>query len=131
MVSSSRPLILPLKFIVDESTGLSALRYLQACGYDVVSVREILPRADDFSILEYAEREERVVITNDKDFGELVFRARLPHKGVLLLRLIDESANNRVRVLSTVLEFHKEQLRLNFCVATETDFRVHYPPFFT
>lgn len=57
----------------------------------MVSIYDELPRLPDEDILAFAVRDDRIVITNDKDFGELVFRDRRPHRGVILLRLANRS----------------------------------------
>jgi len=59
--------------------------------------------ADDIEIIQRAFNEGRIIVTNDKDFGELIFRRRLASKGVLLLRLEDESPENKIRVVMNVL----------------------------
>lgn len=110
--------------MVDESTGSSVVEYLRQVGHDVAAVAEALPQADDSTILEQAFAELRFLVTNDKDFGALVFRGRRAHRGVLLLRLRDESPANRVRVVKTVLEQYGDRLAGHFVVATDTRVRI-------
>ena len=81
-----------MRFLVDESTGAAVAEFLRGQGHDVVAVAEITPQAIDQDILQSALADQRIVITNDKDFGDLVFRSGLAHAGVVLLRLRDESA---------------------------------------
>jgi len=71
---------------------------------------------------------KRPVITNDKDFGELIFRSGYPHSGVILLRLHDESPANRIRVVKTVVEQYASRLKRHFTVATDTDVRIRSSP---
>ncbi len=113
-----------MRFIVDESTGAAVIEYLRSVGYDVFAVAEAMPQADDAVVLARAVSEERVLITNDKDFGELVFRSGQAYHGVVLLRLRDESPANRIRVLETILERYAEQLARHFIVATERGVRI-------
>lgn len=113
-----------MRFIVDESTGMAVARYLRESGHDVLVVSETMPQADDSQILTCAASEERILITNDKDFGELVFRTRQVHHGVLLLRLRDESSVSRVRMVRLVVEKYTDRLRGHFVVATEKAIRV-------
>lgn len=113
-----------MRFIVDESTGASVIEYLRAEGHDVLAVSESMPKAVDRRILQRAVREKRILITNDKDFGELVYRSGQAHRGVLLLRLQDERAANRVQVLKSVLETYADRLGENFAVATERGVRI-------
>ncbi len=113
-----------MDFVVDESTGTAVAAFLRGLGHDVLSIVESMSQADDPDILKLAAAEKRIVVTNDKDFGELVFRSRKPHRGVILLRLRDESAENRVRVLASVLERCAERLSDSFTVATEGKVRI-------
>lgn len=113
-----------MQFAVDESTGAAVAEYLRSLGYHVLVVAETMPQADDVDILTRATAERRIVITNDKDFGELVFRSGQAHQGILLLRLRDESAANRVRVVKSVLDRYGDRLTGHFVVATENNVRV-------
>ncbi|MDZ7363107.1 MAG: DUF5615 family PIN-like protein [candidate division KSB1 bacterium] len=83
-----------MKFVVDESAGDAVTRELQRRGHDVFSIHEQSPGIEDALILNTSAIAGRVLITNDKDFGELVYRSGLPHTGVVLFRLRDESATN-------------------------------------
>ena len=113
-----------MRFIVDESTGTAVVKYLRNVSYDVLAVAETMPQADDPYILAQAVSERRILVTNDKDFGELVFRSRQAHHGVVLLRLHDESSANRVRVMKATLEQYADRLVGHFTVATEGGVRI-------
>lgn len=113
-----------MKFVVDESTGQSVVDELRRLGHDVTSVQEIFPGLDDPPILDIAVNEDRIVITNDKDFGELVYRSGLPHAGVVLFRLQDESAANRVRMMREALRSCGDKLEDNFVVVSERKIRI-------
>ena len=115
-----------MKFIVDECTGMAVAAYLRGIGHDVSVVAEIMPQAEDHSILTKAVKEGRILLTNDKDFGELIFRRGHSHHGVLFLRLQDDSAANRVRVVKAVLDQYADLLKMNFLVATEKQVRIRH-----
>ena len=83
-----------------------------------------LCHADDQDILGRAVSERRIVVTNDKDFGELIYRSGYEHCGVLLLRLRDESPSSRVRVVKAVLAQYGDRLERHFTVATEGGVRI-------
>jgi predicted nuclease of predicted toxin-antitoxin system len=110
--------------LVDESTGVAVVAYLRSAGHDVVAVAEAMPQADDSDILSYAANEGRVLLTNDKDFGELVYRDRRAHSGVVLMRLEDSTSTNRVRVVRAVLEQYADRLTGRFTVATDKGVRI-------
>jgi predicted nuclease of predicted toxin-antitoxin system len=113
-----------MQFIVDESAGTAVAEYLRGAGHDVLAVAEVMPQADDSDILARAVSEKRILVTNDKDFGELVFRSGQALYGVVLLRLHDESSANRVRVMKMVIEQHTDRLVDHFAVATEDSVRI-------
>lgn len=112
------------KFIVDERTGIAVVNFLRTQSYDVVSVSEEMAQADDFEILQRAVNEQRIVVTNDKDFGDMVYRDRLKHAGILLLRLSDDRTEIKLRVVAAVLNQRANQLENRFVVATEQNVRI-------
>lgn len=81
----------------------------------------------DVAVMAQAEREGRVLVTKDKDFGELVFKSGQAHRGVILLRLADERPGNTLRVLHGVLHHIARRKPPFFVVASDTEFRVHSP----
>jgi predicted nuclease of predicted toxin-antitoxin system len=113
---------------VDESAGVSVTRYLREQGYDVLAVGELTPRARDNDILNWAVAEERIIVTNDKDFGELVYRSGQRHSGVLLFRLRDEASANKVSVLASALTLYSEKLSGRFTVLSEERVRIRWQP---
>ena len=117
-----------MRFIVDESAGFSVANYLRSLNHDVLIVAEAMPEADDSDILARAVTEERIVVTNDKDFGELVFRSGQPHHCIILLRLQDEGVTNRVRVITALLNQYTEWLPDRFTVATDNTVRFRPKP---
>jgi len=115
-------------FLVDESAGQSIASYLRTLGHDVASVQERNPGMEDAGICEWANQEDRIVVTNDKGSGELIFREHRSNRGVVLLRLQDERAVNRIRVVSRLLASYEERIRDQFVVASETRVRIRPSP---
>lgn len=87
-----------MKWLVDECTGPTVGRWLREQGYDVYSVGEQSPGWTDKEVLTHALRENRVILSNDKDFGELVFKNHFSHCGIVLMRLDDERIDNKISV---------------------------------
>lgn len=117
-----------MKFIVDECTGAKVSQWLSERGHDVFCVYTQARGWKDKSILEKAVLDERIVITNDKDFGEMVFRDRHPHKGIILLRLSNTRWMTKIQVLDSLLqEYPNEQLADHFTVVTEKHIRISPP----
>jgi predicted nuclease of predicted toxin-antitoxin system len=82
-----------MRLLANENFPLDAVEALRASGHDVAWIREDSRGAADDQILLRAQRENRIVVTFDKDFGELAFRAKLPSQsGVILFRLTLKSS---------------------------------------
>jgi predicted nuclease of predicted toxin-antitoxin system len=111
-----------LKFLIDESTGVAVSNILKEMGFDSVSVAEIMGGAGDEDIIEGAKKEERVIITNDKDFGWLAVVFKPP--GLILLRLKKETLENKVKVIRDIVYKHENSIIGSMMVATETKIRV-------
>src|SRR5258708_26442108 len=76
-----------MRFLANENFSGAAVTALEAAGHDVAWVRIAAPGATDPDVLAWAAREERILLTFDKDFGELARKSALPRTcGVVLLR---------------------------------------------
>jgi predicted nuclease of predicted toxin-antitoxin system len=78
----------------------------------------------DSEILKIANEERRIVITMDKDFGELIFNSGLSHHGVLLLRLDDANGEEKVEVINEILTKYESNIKNNFCVYQNSRLRI-------
>ena len=105
-----------LMFLVDAGVGRKVEQWLAASGHNVKAVRAIDPRMTDNAILQMAVDESRIVITMDKDFGEMVYRAGQAHAGVLLLRLDEAASEEKVHVVAQIIQSHGEKLEGRFSV---------------
>jgi len=112
-----------MRFLVDECTGPAVARWLHREGYDVLSVYDEHRGLDDGAVLQLALAQSRVLITNDKDFGRKVFREKRPHKGVVLLRLDDERAPNKIRVVRRFLQENAHRVEGAFVSVSERHVR--------
>jgi predicted nuclease of predicted toxin-antitoxin system len=115
-----------MKFVVDECTGPTVAKWLRQEGHDVVSIFDDARGSDDDYVLTFAFNDERVLITSDKDFGELIFREKRPHHGVILLRLANQSAVNYISALERLFS-QGNPLIDQFIVVTEAGIRVANP----
>lgn len=76
-----------MKFLADECFDARLSDARREEGHDVFLVREVMSGARDATVLTWAYAEERILLTEDTDFGELVYRLKCPAHGVILLRL--------------------------------------------
>ena len=99
-----------MKFLLDACASSGPLiAALKKLGCDVLSVRDRMPQASDEEVLALAVEEDRVLITEDKDFGELVFLRGLPHPGIV--RLIEMTPAERANIMGTLLQRHAGAMR--------------------
>jgi predicted nuclease of predicted toxin-antitoxin system len=83
-----------MRFLANENFPLDAVEALRRDGHDVAWVRSDNPGASDVEVLKRAVAEGRILVTFDKDFGELAFRAKLPADcGIILFRIAMPSAS--------------------------------------
>jgi predicted nuclease of predicted toxin-antitoxin system len=75
-----------VRFFADESCDYSVVRALRAAGHDVLAVAELMSGADDAVVLDVAFREDRILLTEDKDFGQLAYAYSQQSSGVILIR---------------------------------------------
>jgi predicted nuclease of predicted toxin-antitoxin system len=74
--------------LANENFPAEAVEALRTCGHDVAWVRADAPGSSDRQVLDRAVAEDRLLISFDKDFGELAFRAGLPAScGIVLFRI--------------------------------------------
>ncbi len=82
----------------------------------------------DDDIMSKALTDDWILVTNDKDFGEKVYRERQPHRGVILLRLEDERAATKIEIMRRLLDRYAGNLPGNFVVVSETSVRLASSP---
>lgn len=93
-----------MRLLADENVPGAAVRALNAAGADIVWVRSAAPGISDGEVLAWAAREERVLLTFDKDFGELAKASTLPAtSGVILLRLSMQAPDDIGRRLADLI----------------------------
>ena len=112
-----------MRFLVDECTGPGVAAWLRKQNHEVFSVFEESRGINDEDIIQKAASENWILITNDKDFGDKVYRDGRLHRGVILFRLADESSVSKIQVISRLLENYTDRLSDSFVVVTENQVR--------
>ena len=93
---------------MDRCAGRRLAEWLQGGGHDVLDTRDLGPDPGDAALLEWAASEDRVLITVDKDFGELIHLHGTPHSG--LVRLPDVLMPQRIALVEEVINHHSQAL---------------------
>lgn len=104
-----------MRFLIDVNIEKPIIQALITDGHDIKLVYEIDPTLEDLKIVELANKEKRVILTNDKDFGELVFNSKIDTTGVILFRLGNDK-NTKIERLRQFLSEHTEEISKSFVV---------------
>jgi predicted nuclease of predicted toxin-antitoxin system len=117
-----------MRIIVDESVDGRIVDRLRIAGHDILSIAEFAPGTPDALVLAKADTAGVLLLTADKDFGELVYRRRMAHCGVMLLRQAGLSIDVRADVVLTILATHGSELAAAFTVIAPESVRIRRPP---
>ncbi len=113
-----------MRFLANENFPGAAIGALRARGHDVAWVREDSPGIADQEVISWAVADDRILVTFDKDFGELVFRVGVPAScGIVLFRISPSSPTDIALTAVTVLESRTDWAG-HFSVIEETKIRM-------
>ena len=112
------------KFLIDESVEYRIVKFLRESRFDILAITEKFPSTPDVDVLSIAYKEKRVLITNDKDFGELVFKDKKGSHGVILIRMPFNTTEEKIIKLDQVLKAKATRIIKAFTVVTESKVRI-------
>ncbi len=113
-----------MKFIADEGVDWQIIGRLRQDGHTVWYVAEMKPGIPDDTVLELANKEGAILLTNDKDFGEIVFREHRATSGIVLIRLAGLSQSGKAERVSKAVQKQGEELLQAFSVVTPHAIRI-------
>jgi predicted nuclease of predicted toxin-antitoxin system len=105
-----------MRFLADESCDFNAVLALREAGHDVLAVSEVARGVTDQVVIDLARREKRVLLTEDKDFGQLFFAAGGTSVGVVLIRWPASARRHLRAALTELVEQHANELLAAFVV---------------
>ena len=105
-----------MRLVADENCDFSVVIDLRLAGYDVVSIAERMAGADDDAVIDFARSERRLLLTEDKDFGQLVFAAAKQNSGVILIRYPASARSALTGAVLKLLSDNGESLYSRFAV---------------
>jgi len=117
-----------MNLLVDENIHSDIVAWLRSRQHDVVYVAEAMPSRSDGDLLAMAVSQQRVIVTDDKDFGELVYRSQHPAYGVLLIRLTTPSIRERLNRLAAIWQAIENHGSHHFIVVTDRKVRIRPLP---
>jgi predicted nuclease of predicted toxin-antitoxin system len=112
-----------LRFLADEGRDFAVVRALRKAGFDVAAVCEIMPRSKDSEVIKLSHSENRVLLTEDKDFGWLVFVSHADSAGVVLIRFPGNARSTLPATVVWLAEEHASELQKAFVVLEPNQFR--------
>jgi predicted nuclease of predicted toxin-antitoxin system len=109
-----------MKIIADESVDFGIIKKLRENNFEVISISESNSGISDIEVLGISSKHKCLLITEDKDFGELTYRLKLEHFGILLIRLNETIREERInQSVQTIIQYF-EELNMNFSVLNTT-----------
>lgn len=115
---------MPLKIIADENIHILIIKSLRESGFDVYSISEKAGGISDKTVIEIAENESSIILTEDSDFGEWVFAHKEKIKGVIYLRYKSSELSAIITALLKTLKEHETSLFNKFTVITPKKIRI-------
>jgi predicted nuclease of predicted toxin-antitoxin system len=112
-----------IKFLADVNVEKQIVDFLKERRMDIKWVAEINKQMSNGELMRLSKREKRILITNDKDFGEIVFLQRRLTAGIILFRIKSQDTNKKVKMLKTLLEVYFKKIKNHFVVITEDKIR--------
>lgn len=113
-----------IHFVADESVDASIFAAMRQEGFFVYSIQENRAGIIDEDVLEIANERKAILLTEDKDFGELVYRLKLPHHGVFLMRLIGLTTEEKAEAALKTVQLYLQELPNNFTVLKDGKVRI-------
>lgn len=115
-----------MNFIADENVDSEIVERLRKDGHQVWYVAELEPGIPDDAVLELANKGKALLLTADKDFGELIYRQNRISQGVMLIRLAGLSAENKATTISLAVNKHSSELSHAFTVVSSRAIRIRH-----
>jgi len=113
-----------MNFVADESVDQPIVTRLREEGHTVLAVVEMQPSISDEAVLGMANEQGMVLLTSDKDFGELVFRDRRYAFGIVLIRLSGLTAVAKAEVVASTVKVHASELAHAFTAISSDRVRI-------
>ena len=113
-----------MNFVADENIDTEIFMSLRAAGYPILSIAEDFAGIPDENVLKVANDHNAILLTGDKDFGELVFRRGLIVKGIVLIRIFGISQEEKAQLVLDAFRYHADDFVNNFTVISKKKIRI-------
>lgn len=113
-----------MRILADEGVDGQIVQRLRDEGHQVWYVAEMAPGTPDEEVLELANHEGAILLTTDKDFGELIFRQQRLSPGIVLIRLAGLSSQEKANLVTTIITERTTELIQSFTVISPNTIRI-------
>lgn len=118
-----------MRLVIDESVGYPIIERLRQDGHEILAIEDLAPAADDTIVLDIAAREASILLTEDKDFGDLVYQHHLPiGPGIILLRLEGMTTLEKCERVASILRARAAEFGGAFTVIMPNSVRIRTLP---
>lgn len=113
-----------IKFLADVNGEKPLVDYLSKQGYDIKWVPDYNCEMPDEDLLQLANEEKRIFITNDKDFGDLIFLQKKLSVGTILFRVKGQKTEEKIKLMKKILMGYRDKLLNHYIVITKAKIRI-------
>ena len=113
-----------IKFLADVNVEKPLVDYLSKQGYDIKWVPDIDCEMADKDLLQLANEENRIFITNDKDFGDLIFLQKRLSVGTILFRVKGQKSEEKIKLMRKLLMGYRDKILNHYVVITKLKIRI-------
>jgi predicted nuclease of predicted toxin-antitoxin system len=112
-----------IKFLADVNIEKPIVEFLKNSGYDITWIPDYDPSMSDQELLNMAVKEDRILLTNDKDFGYFIFLQKKRLNGIILFRIKGQKTEDKLNNLRELLDKYDDKISKYFIVITEKKIR--------
>ena len=113
-----------MHFVADEGLDTPIVELLRNNSYEIFYIKEEHPGFADEDVLKIANQRNSVLITTDIDFGELVYRLKQIHNGIILVRLSGMKPAVKAKIVTDAIKEHEKELQGSFTVINKTHVKI-------
>ena len=113
-----------IPLVADESVDFYIVKTLRSRGYEVYSIQESNSGISDVEVLKIATQLNALLLTDDKDFGEIVFKQKHPHAGIFLIRFEAKTRIEKLFEITQAFEKHFSDFPGSFTVISDKQIRI-------
>jgi len=113
-----------IKFLADVNVEKPLVDYLLEQGYDIKWIPDYDCEMFDEDLLQMASEEQRILITNDKGFGDLIFLQKKLNVGTILFRVKGQRSEEKVKLMRKLLMGYREKLLNHYVIISKSKVRI-------